>query len=117
MGDRLITNRLQRAVVPSYPQVDLQRTLYASVQEISILKHPLHQQDHHYLLHCEYSPGGTSSGCHVTLAELQLISPLQGTYYAIGAAWIMTLANYFAIGWFNGTSPVSVTRVSRTALR
>ncbi len=25
-----------------------------------------------------------------------------GTYYAIGAAWIMTLANYFAIGWFNG---------------
>ncbi|KAI9657583.1 MAG: hypothetical protein M1829_006891 [Trizodia sp. TS-e1964] len=25
-----------------------------------------------------------------------------GTYYAIGAAWIMTSANYFAIGWFNG---------------
>ena len=25
-----------------------------------------------------------------------------GTYYAIGAAWIMTLANYFAVGWFNG---------------
>lgn len=25
-----------------------------------------------------------------------------GTYYAIGAAWIMTTANYFAIGWFNG---------------
>ena len=25
-----------------------------------------------------------------------------GTYYAIGAAWVMTLANYFAIGWFNG---------------
>lgn len=25
-----------------------------------------------------------------------------GTYYAIGAAWILTSANYFAIGWFNG---------------
>ncbi|KAF2227264.1 glycosyl transferase family group 2-domain-containing protein [Elsinoe ampelina] len=25
-----------------------------------------------------------------------------GTYYAIGAAWILTLVNYFAIGWFNG---------------
>lgn len=25
-----------------------------------------------------------------------------GTYYAIGAAWIMTTANYFIIGWFNG---------------
>ena len=25
-----------------------------------------------------------------------------GTYYAIGAAWILTIVNYFAIGWFNG---------------
>jgi hypothetical protein len=25
-----------------------------------------------------------------------------GTYYAIGAAWIMTSVNYFIIGWFNG---------------
>lgn len=25
-----------------------------------------------------------------------------GTYYAIGAAWVMTTANYLAIGWFNG---------------
>ncbi|TVY55817.1 hypothetical protein LCER1_G005121 [Lachnellula cervina] len=25
-----------------------------------------------------------------------------GTYYAIGAAWILTLFNYFLIGWFNG---------------
>lgn len=25
-----------------------------------------------------------------------------GTYYAIGAAWILTLVNYFAVGWFNG---------------
>lgn len=25
-----------------------------------------------------------------------------GTYYAIGSAWILTMANYFLIGWFNG---------------
>jgi hypothetical protein len=25
-----------------------------------------------------------------------------GTYYAIGFAWISTLANYFLTGWFNG---------------
>ncbi|KKY13398.1 putative glycosyl transferase family 2 [Diplodia seriata] len=25
-----------------------------------------------------------------------------GTYYAIGSAWILTLLNYFMIGWFNG---------------
>lgn len=25
-----------------------------------------------------------------------------GTYFAIGAAWILTLANYFLTGWFNG---------------
>ena len=25
-----------------------------------------------------------------------------GTYYAIGSAWILTLANYFLVGWFNG---------------
>lgn len=25
-----------------------------------------------------------------------------GTYYAIGASWIMTTANYFAMGWWNG---------------
>ncbi|KAK4140152.1 glycosyl transferase family group 2-domain-containing protein [Dichotomopilus funicola] len=25
-----------------------------------------------------------------------------GTYYAIGAAWIMTSVNYFIMGWFNG---------------
>ncbi|KAH7420000.1 glycosyl transferase family group 2-domain-containing protein [Cadophora sp. MPI-SDFR-AT-0126] len=25
-----------------------------------------------------------------------------GTYYAIGASWILTVANYFLIGWFNG---------------
>jgi len=25
-----------------------------------------------------------------------------GTYYALGSSWILTLANYFLIGWFNG---------------
>ena len=25
-----------------------------------------------------------------------------GTYYAIGSAWILTLANYILIGWYNG---------------
>lgn len=25
-----------------------------------------------------------------------------GTYYAIGSAWILTLANYFLVGWYNG---------------
>ncbi|KAL1635377.1 hypothetical protein SLS56_001802 [Neofusicoccum ribis] len=25
-----------------------------------------------------------------------------GTYYAIGSAWCLTLANYFIIGWYNG---------------
>jgi hypothetical protein len=25
-----------------------------------------------------------------------------GTYYAIGSAWILTLANYFMMGWFAG---------------
>ncbi|KAF1982641.1 hypothetical protein K402DRAFT_339995 [Aulographum hederae CBS 113979] len=25
-----------------------------------------------------------------------------GTYYAIGSAWALTLANYFLVGWFNG---------------
>ena len=25
-----------------------------------------------------------------------------GTYYAIGSAWLLTMANYFLVGWFNG---------------
>jgi len=25
-----------------------------------------------------------------------------GTYYAIGSAWLLTVANYFVIGWYNG---------------
>jgi len=34
-------------------------------------------------------------------SKITIISYI-GTYYAIGAAWVMTIANYFAIGWFNG---------------
>lgn len=25
-----------------------------------------------------------------------------GTYYAIGAAWVMEITNYFLVGWFDG---------------
>ncbi|KAI9809250.1 MAG: hypothetical protein M1825_002541 [Sarcosagium campestre] len=34
-------------------------------------------------------------------SKITIISYI-GTYYAIGAAWIMTTVNYFAVGWFNG---------------
>ncbi|KXT15161.1 hypothetical protein AC579_7930 [Pseudocercospora musae] len=34
-------------------------------------------------------------------SKITIISYI-GTYYAIGAAWVLTVANYFAIGWFNG---------------
>ncbi|KAK7209299.1 hypothetical protein V2G26_016477 [Clonostachys chloroleuca] len=34
-------------------------------------------------------------------SKITIISYI-GTYYAIGAAWIMTAANYFLMGWFNG---------------
>jgi hypothetical protein len=34
-------------------------------------------------------------------SKLTIVSYI-GTYYAIGAAWLMTSANYFAVGWFNG---------------
>lgn len=34
-------------------------------------------------------------------SKITIISYI-GTYYAIGAAWVMTAANYFLMGWFNG---------------
>jgi len=34
-------------------------------------------------------------------SKITIISYI-GTYYAIGAAWLLTLVNYFLIGWFNG---------------
>lgn len=35
------------------------------------------------------------------MAKITIMSYV-GTYFAIGAAWILTVANYFLIGWFNG---------------
>ena len=35
------------------------------------------------------------------MAKITIMSYI-GTYYAIGSAWILTLLNYFLIGWFNG---------------
>jgi hypothetical protein len=35
-------------------------------------------------------------------SKITLVSYV-GTYYAIGAAWIMVLANYFVVGWFTGS--------------
>ncbi|RMZ88564.1 hypothetical protein DV736_g4198, partial [Chaetothyriales sp. CBS 134916] len=34
-------------------------------------------------------------------SKINIISYI-GTYYAIGGSWIMTLANYFLVGWFQG---------------
>lgn len=36
-----------------------------------------------------------------TTSKLTICSYI-GTYYAIGAAWILTILNYFLVGWFNG---------------
>ena len=36
------------------------------------------------------------------LASKFTIMAYIGTYYAIGSAWILTLLNYFILGWFNG---------------
>jgi hypothetical protein len=41
-------------------------------------------------------------GSKVRLTTKVTIVAYIGTYYAIGAAWIMTSANYFAVGWWNG---------------
>lgn len=35
------------------------------------------------------------------MAKITIMSYI-GTYFAIGAAWILTVMNYFLIGWFNG---------------
>lgn len=41
-------------------------------------------------------------GSNIPFASKVNIISYIGTYYAIGAAWIMTLANFFVIGWFKG---------------
>lgn len=41
-------------------------------------------------------------GSNIRITSKIAILGYIGTYYAIGAAWILTLANYFIIGWWNG---------------
>lgn len=41
-------------------------------------------------------------GSCMPLASKITIMAYIGTYYAIGSAWILTMVNYFLIGWFNG---------------
>lgn len=36
------------------------------------------------------------------LASKFTIMAYVGTYFALGTAWVLTLANYFLIGWYNG---------------
>jgi hypothetical protein len=36
-----------------------------------------------------------------SMAKITIMSYIS-TYSAIGSAWILALANYFLIGWFNG---------------
>lgn len=39
-----------------------------------------------------------------------------GTYYAIAAAWILTVANYFIIGWFKGCESTMMNHFSSPAV-
>ncbi|KAJ4299115.1 hypothetical protein N0V90_004359 [Kalmusia sp. IMI 367209] len=41
-----------------------------------------------------------TSGIPLT-SKLTIVSYI-GSYYALGSSWILTLANYFLVGWFNG---------------
>ncbi|KAL9005472.1 MAG: hypothetical protein Q9188_001750 [Gyalolechia gomerana] len=41
-------------------------------------------------------------GSNMPLPSKITIMAYVGTYYAIGSAWILTMLNYFLIGWFNG---------------
>lgn len=41
-------------------------------------------------------------GSKMPLPSKVTIMAYIGTYYALGSAWILTLANYFLVGWFNG---------------
>ncbi|KAI4124414.1 MAG: hypothetical protein LQ338_004805 [Usnochroma carphineum] len=41
-------------------------------------------------------------GSNMPLPSKVTIMAYVGTYYAIGSAWILTMLNYFLIGWFNG---------------
>ncbi|ORY08369.1 glycosyl transferase family group 2-domain-containing protein [Clohesyomyces aquaticus] len=39
---------------------------------------------------------------NMPLASKFTIMAYIGTYYALGSAWLLTLMNYFLVGWFNG---------------
>ena len=41
-------------------------------------------------------------GSNMPLPSKITIMAYIGTYYAIGSAWLLTVANYFLVGWFNG---------------
>ena len=41
-------------------------------------------------------------GSNMPLPSKVTIMAYVGTYYAIGSAWILTLLNFFLVGWFNG---------------
>ncbi|ESZ96506.1 hypothetical protein SBOR_3128 [Sclerotinia borealis F-4128] len=41
-------------------------------------------------------------GSNIRLTTKLTMMAYIGTYYAIGASWILTLANYFIMGWYNG---------------
>ena len=44
----------------------------------------------------------TFIGSPMPFASKLTILAYIGTYYAIGSAWLLTLLNYFVLGWFNG---------------
>lgn len=41
-------------------------------------------------------------GSNMPLPSKITIMAYVGTYYAIGSAWLLTVANYFLVGWYNG---------------
>ncbi|KAF2727611.1 hypothetical protein EJ04DRAFT_478782 [Polyplosphaeria fusca] len=44
----------------------------------------------------------TFLGSSMPLPSKFTIMAYVGTYYALGSAWLLTMSNYFLIGWFNG---------------
>lgn len=69
-----------------------------------LLFHPIR----HWLFRGPFTPlfrRFLSSNMRVT-SKLTIISYI-GTYYAIGAAWLLTLANYFIIGFLQGSAYLS----------
>lgn len=55
-------------------------------------------------------------GSNMPIASKVNIISYIGTYYAIGAAWIMTVANYFVIGWYKGCRKTPSTYKARHPL-